>query len=101
MVPDSYPVEVEVTPSGVTLRLLHDRLDLESVSAFEAALSEHLRAERSVVLDVSSLDYVDCYGFDALLHAIGSCPGKVELNGASTGLRSLFELAGLRELAGH
>lgn len=61
-----------------------------------AALEELARLSENrprIVVDLSSVAYMDLAGLEALLEAIRRCRGKVVLAALSTPIRSLFTIA--------
>jgi anti-sigma B factor antagonist len=87
-------------PHDVVLRL-RGELDLASAPEFESALSEAMNAEPCrIIVDLHSLDFMDCTGISLLIraqqsaHALGH---KLVLRRGPAQVQRLFQLTGLRE----
>src|SRR5262245_33756312 len=77
-------------------QLQSHHLDARNAEMVGRLLAATVAERMAVVIDVSSVCYVDCLGFECLLDAVRHCPGKVRFGGVSTGLDSLFVLSHLR-----
>ena len=83
------------------VRIESERLDARNCDAAREKFLALLADRKAVVLDVSAVRYIDCFGFESLLWAIEKCPGKVRLGGVSFGLDSLLRLARLHPFIEH
>lgn len=79
----------------LALRFEIDHIDVHNCRPIRQLLVEAVREESQVLVDVSSLAYVDWFGFECLLALVRECPGKVAFGGVSFGLGSLVRLHGL------
>src|SRR5438067_8440057 len=79
-----------------------ERLDSVTSPAFEERLLELItRGERYLLLDFSSLDYMNSAGLKALLIAakqLEPAQGKIILCGVKTNIQTVFELTGFDKL---
>lgn len=92
-----FAVEEVRSPERVELRLTGE-LDLASVGAFTAAFKRASRRARTIVVDMSELDFIDSSGLRALIE-ISEQP---RLNGylisfrSGPGVERALEITGLR-----
>ncbi|AUG81210.1 Anti-sigma factor antagonist [Kitasatospora sp. MMS16-BH015] len=73
-------------------------LDLDTAPALCRDLTAALPRHRQVVLDLSGVDFMDCSGIGALVHAQNQADHlgvALEVRGAGPAVRRLIELTGL------
>jgi anti-sigma B factor antagonist len=92
---DVFELQV-VTTDGVQVVALRGELDVANSDRVHRAL---LEAEGpTVVVDLSTLRFIDSSGLTALIHAYNALTGRgqvFELRGASGSVQRVFEITGL------
>lgn len=73
--------------------LPYARFDAAVAAAALEELARLIESRPRIVVDLSSVGYMDLMGLEALLEAIRRCRGKVVLAALSTPIRSLFTIA--------
>jgi anti-anti-sigma factor len=86
----------------VLLLTVDDRLDSATAPEFEARLLSVIESgERSIIVDLAGVDYMNSAGLKALLAAarkLGSPSGRLVLCGLAQNVYTVFELTGLHVL---
>ena len=85
---------------GATVMTVRGELDMHTAPRLDAALEE-LGADQRVLLDLASLQFIDSSGLRVVLtdraRRVASC-GSIHICDASSPVRQVVEMAGLREL---
>ena len=101
--PEEFRMEVDRSDGVPTVRVFGE-LDLVNADAFETVLVDLAGgggAARTVVADLSSLEFIDSTGLSALLvarHRIGLLGETLQIRGARGAAKRVFEAAGLEDV---
>lgn len=99
LLPDAAPnVEFEDEGAALVIRLRDAAVDIVNCTRLRELLATSVAGRTEVVIDLSAVHYADHFGFDAILQAVRSCPGRVRFRGARRPIRSLFILGKLETL---
>ncbi|AIE86902.1 STAS domain-containing protein [Fimbriimonas ginsengisoli] len=78
-------IETKDTSGAIVAKVASDSLETDNVAAFRAAMAPILERSRNIVLDLSSVGFMDSTGLGSLL----SCLRTVKSNGDTMKLSSL------------
>jgi anti-sigma B factor antagonist len=92
-------VHVEDSPEGAAIVSLSGELDLSTVPRMERAVLEQLGQRPAVLVDLSSLSFIDSSGISALIHANRTANGTAVgfLIEAGTQVDRVFGIASVAE----
>ena len=91
-------ITVQSSGGRVVVKITSPTIDFSVRETLGPELARHVRDQRDVVIDLSSVRYVDNLGFEALVTAVRACPGRLLFIGVTRPVRSLFTLAHLDTL---
>lgn len=77
---------------ALVIQLSGPALDFRSHQQIKGAILGLIEDRPAVVVDLSSVVYVDAFGFESLLEIVRRCPGKVRFGGVSDAVDTLFVL---------
>ncbi|HEY1238641.1 MAG TPA: STAS domain-containing protein [Solirubrobacterales bacterium] len=92
-------VRIEDSPDGAAAVILSGELDLSTIPRMEGALLEQIRQRRAVLVDLSSLSFIDSSGIGALIQAgrIANGTPISFLIGAGSQVDRVFGIAGVAQ----
>ena len=80
--------------------VVEGRLDTTTAPQLEAELKESLREIRTLVVDMSALEYISSAGLRVLLSAqkIMNNQGEMKVTGANESIMEIFEVTGFNDI---
>lgn len=86
---------------GIQIRIESESLDAGNSNEFKQMITPHLESHRLVIIDLSTLDFVDSSGLGALLSCLRATNNKgnqLKLIGLTKPVRALFELVRMHRI---
>jgi anti-sigma B factor antagonist len=98
-VPSTLAVRIEDSARGASVVALTGELDLSTITRMENALLEQLRQRPAVLLDLSTLSFIDSTGIGILIQAFRTANGTPMsiLIGPGSQVERVFRIAGVAE----
>jgi anti-anti-sigma regulatory factor len=99
LLPNAAPhVEFEHAGDALVIYVRDAAVDIVNCARLRELLATSVAGRDEVVVDLSAVCYADHFGFDAMLQAVRSCPGRVRFRGVRRPIRSLFVIGKLETL---
>jgi anti-sigma B factor antagonist len=97
--PARLAIRIEDSPRGASIVALAGELDLSTISRMETALLEQLRQRPAVLVDLSTLSFIDSSGLGILIRAFRSANGTPVsfLIAPGSQVERVFRIAGVDE----
>jgi anti-sigma B factor antagonist len=97
--PATLAVRIEDTPRGASIVALTGELGLSTISRMEGPLLEQLRQRPAVLVDLSTLSFIDSSGLGILIRAFRTANGTPIsfLIGPGSQVERVFRIAGVDE----
>jgi anti-sigma B factor antagonist len=95
--PPRLAIRIEDSPRGASVVALAGELDLSTISRMETALLEQLRQRPAVLVDLSTLSFIDSSGLGILISAFRTANGTPMgfLIGPDSQVERVFRIAGV------
>lgn len=87
--------------NGILINILAENLDAGNCQEFKEMIQPHLATQRHVIVDLSSLKFVDSSGLGSLLSCLRTMnnkEGQFKLLGLNKPVRALFELVRMHRI---
>lgn len=94
-------LEIDERGSATILRVQESRIDAHSAADLKVAIAGLVAAKRSVLIDLSRVEFMDSSGLSALisgLKAANTLGGSMKLSGLRPHVKSMFELTRLHRV---
>ena len=89
------PISIATVGGVVVARVECCRLCAHQAAELRTSLGQLAHKHRTLVIDLSGVEYADWIAFEVLLEAAAASSGKIRLAGSSPSLQSLFLLSHL------
>lgn len=93
------PLNVQLTVEQVgnvrVVQLPTPRMDFRQAEAIRDELFNAVQGQDCLLLDISSVGYMDVFGFELLLECMARCQGRVAVAGLSSSMESMVRLSQL------